>query len=74
MTINLIHLLLGPLIFFLIAYGARLVIRHLAAPPPVETIVMLVLLVLFIVWLVGELGLSGPVIRIGEIGLSGDAE
>ena len=69
MTINLIHLLLGFLIFFLIAYGARLVIRHLAAPPPVETIVMLVLLVLFIVWLVGEFGLSGPVIRIGEIGL-----
>ena len=66
MTINLVTLLVGFLIFFLVAYGARLVIRQLGAPPPTEIIVMLILLVIFIVWLLQELGISGPIIRVGS--------
>jgi energy-coupling factor transporter transmembrane protein EcfT len=71
MTINLVHLLVGFLIFLLVAYGARLIIRQLAAPPPVETIVMLILLVVFIVWLLSELGIGGPVIHIGSASFRG---
>jgi amino acid transporter len=69
MTINLVSLLIGFLVFFLLAYGVRLMCRQLAAPPPVETIVLLILLVVFIFWLLGELGVRGPVIHVGDLGL-----
>ncbi len=68
MTVNLIHLLIGCLVFGLIAYVARPVLRPFAAQAPGETIVLVILLILLIVWLLGELGVGGPVIRIGEAG------
>lgn len=66
MTINLIQILLIFLVFFALAYGARLLLRAFAAPAPAEAIVMLILLVMFIIVLINSLGISGPVIRIGE--------
>lgn len=71
MTINLVHLLIGFLFFFLLAYGARLMIRYFGAPHPVETIVMLILLIVFIVWLLQEIGITGPIIRIGNTAEAG---
>jgi hypothetical protein len=71
MTINLVHLLVGFLFFFLLAYGARLMIRYFGAPQPVETIVMLILLIVFVVWILQEIGVTGPVIRIGNAAETG---
>ena len=66
MTINLFSLLIGFLVFFILAYATRLVCRQLAAPAPIETVILLILLVMFIFWLIGELGLRGPVIHVGQ--------
>jgi len=58
-------LLVGILIFGLIAYVVRWALAQFAVPAPVSTVVMILLLIVFVVWLLGVLGLGGPVLRIG---------
>lgn len=65
MTINLVALLIGLLVFGLIAYVARWALAQFQAPQPVQMIVMVLLLIIFIVWLLGELGIGGPTLRVG---------
>ena len=66
MSINPVSLLIGLLVFGLIAYVARWALNQFPAPQPIQMIVMVIIFVIFLFWLLGELGVHGSRIRIGQ--------
>lgn len=67
MTINLVSLLIGLVLWFLVGWLAKWGLTYFEAPPPVRMVVMVILLILFVLWLLTELGLTGysPTIHLG---------
>jgi hypothetical protein len=69
MTIPLVTILVGLLIFALVLWAIRQLVPHLGLPSVVVTILYVVVVVIFVFWLLSVLGLwsGGGTVRVGEL-------
>lgn len=65
MVINPVHLVIGVVVFVCLFWIARWGLAEMGAPPTVTKVVLVLLGVIAFVWLLGALGITAPVLRVG---------